>query len=310
MPDVIITEVAMRDGLQNESTIVSTETKLNLTKRLLACGFSSLELGAFVRADRVPQMADTDDLFAKVDRPDAVTWHALAFNPIGAERAIDSDAESIRVVLSASDGHSRSNAGADSDEALARLRPTIEMLQAASIPVEASIATAFVCPFDGPTPPSRIAELVSAFTTLGISRIHLADTIGAAHPDQIGQAIVAATRAAPTVELGLHLHNTYGMALANALEGYRSGVRRFDTAVGGVGGCPFAPGAAGNIATDDLVNMFHQLGIDTGIDPGRLVNARDALRDALDRDLDSALFNIPAAPAPRPSLACRTSPKA
>ncbi|GAA1228842.1 hydroxymethylglutaryl-CoA lyase [Prauserella halophila] len=301
MADVLITETAMRDGLQNEPGIVPTATKVRLTRMLVAAGFTSLEIGAFVRPDRVPSMADTDELVTALGAVPGVTLQALAFNSAGADRAVACGIDTVRITVSASDGHSRANAGADTARAMARLERCAGTLADSGIRVEAAVATAFVCPFDGDTDPARVAHLAGSLRQLGAERIHLADTIGAAHPAQVCRTIGTVQDAHPELELGLHLHNTYGMALASAREGHRRGIRRFDAALGGIGGCPFAPGAAGNIATDDLVNLFHHDGIDTGVDPDALTAARAELRTAVGRELDSALSAVPAPPVPRPA---------
>jgi hydroxymethylglutaryl-CoA lyase len=169
-------------------------------------------------------------------------------------------------------------------------------LAAAGVRTEGSIATAFICPYDGETDPDRVARLAVGLVALGVRTVHLADTIGAASPWHINRTVSAVWAALPGQALGLHLHNTYGMASANAWEGIRLGVRRFDASLGGIGGCPFAPGAAGNIATDDLVNLLHHAGIATGIDVDRLVAVRAELRALLGRQLDSALSAVSAAP--------------
>ncbi|GAB3292809.1 hydroxymethylglutaryl-CoA lyase [Parasphingorhabdus pacifica] len=298
--DVLLTEVALRDGLQNEAASVPTTEKIRLVHRFAAAGFTSLEVGAFVHPERVPAMADTDRLVAAVREITGITLHGLVFNATGAERAVSCGIDSARLVISASEGHSHANTGANVDRALARLSRCADVLAPAGVALEAAIATAFVCPFDGTTEPARVADLAGELVEMGVTRVQLADTIGAAHPGQITRTVAAVREAQPALEIGLHLHNTYGMALANAREGYREGVRRFDAALGGIGGCPFAPGAAGNIATDDLVHMFHQEGIDTGVDNAALAHVRSELRHAIGRELDSALFAVPATPARRP----------
>ncbi|MHA6800254.1 beta/alpha barrel domain-containing protein [Bounagaea algeriensis] len=189
MADVLLTETALRDGLQNEAGTVPTATKVRLTRMLATAGFTSLEIGTFVRPDRVPSMADTDDLVTALGAVPGVTLHALAFNSAGAERAMACGVDSVRITASASDGHSRSNTGAATARALDRLGRCAEMLASSSIRLEAAIATAFVCPFDGDTDPARVARLTDGLIKLGAERIHLADTIGAAHPTQVGRTI-------------------------------------------------------------------------------------------------------------------------
>ncbi|MGW0798236.1 hydroxymethylglutaryl-CoA lyase [Streptomyces sp. NPDC002692] len=295
---VLITDVLLRDGLQIEPVTVPTPDKLRLAHGLIEAGLTSLEVGAFVHPGKVPQMADTGALLATLLPSTDATLHTLVFNERGARRAIEAGARHVRFVVSASDGHSVANTGASTEEAVERLQECAELLRYRGVRVEASIATAFVCPYDGETEPRRVVALARRLVLMGAKAVHLADTIGAAGPTHIRRTVTAVRDALPDRPIGLHLHNTYGMASANAWEGVQLGVRRFDAALGGIGGCPFAPGAAGNIATDDLVNLFHNAGIATGVDPGKLVAVRDQLHALLGRKLESALSAIPAAPVP------------
>ncbi|MCI3242006.1 hydroxymethylglutaryl-CoA lyase [Streptomyces spinosisporus] len=293
---VLITDVLLRDGLQIEPVTVPTSDKIRLASGLLEAGLTSLEVGAFVHPEKVPQMADTDPLVAALQPGTDAALHTLVFNERGARRAVAAGARHVRFVVSASDGHSRANAGTDTRGALERLEPCARLLTEHGVRIEASIATAFVCPYDGETPPRRVVDVARRLVELGAKVIHLADTIGAASPAHIRRTVCEVRAALPAQPLGLHLHNTYGMASANAWEGVQLGIRRFDAALGGIGGCPFAPGAAGNIATDDLVNLFHHVGIATGVDAAKLVAVRDQLHVLLGRKLESALSSVPAAP--------------
>ena len=290
-----ITEVVLRDGLQDEQLTVPTHEKLRLARGLVDAGMRSLEVGSFVSKRRVPQMADTDEVVAALAGTPA-TIHSLVFTERGASLAVAAGARSVRLVVSASDGHSTANAGVPTEEALARLASCVTVLSAAGVAVEASVATAFVCPFDGDTPASRVVSVVERLQSMGIRRVHLADTIGAATPGRLRRT-VSAVRSACDVELGLHLHNTYGAAAANVWEALGLGIRRFDAALGGIGGCPFAPGASGNIATDDLVHLLHREGIATGIDVAKLAALRDEVAIAVGHRLGSALASVPAVPA-------------
>jgi len=293
---VLITDVVLRDGFQIEPVTIPTSDKLRLARGLIDAGLTSLEVGAFVHQGKVPQMADTDEVVKALRPSTGTALHTLVFNEHGARRALAAGARHVRLVVSATDGHSRANAGADTATALRRLESCAAVLREHGVHIEGSIATAFVCPYDGQTPPDRVVELARRLTTLGTKVVHLADTIGAAGPAHIRRTVSAVREALPDQSLGLHLHNTYGMASANAWEAMQLGVHRFDAALGGIGGCPFAPGAAGNIATDDLVNLCHNAGIGTGVDPTKLVVVRDHLRTLLGRKLDSALSAVPAAP--------------
>ncbi|RSD09477.1 hydroxymethylglutaryl-CoA lyase [Amycolatopsis eburnea] len=297
MTEVLITEVVLRDGLQDEPLTVPSHEKIRLARGLVDAGVRALEVGSFVSARRVPQMADTGDVLRALLPDTPARLHTLVFTERGARQAIDAGAQSVRLVVSASDGHSTANAGVPTAAALDRLAGCAEVLTEAGVAIEASVATAFGCPFDGDTAPDRTADIAARLGRLGARVVHLADTIGAARPGQVRSVVSAVRDELPDVPLGLHLHNTYGRAAANAWEGLSLGIRRFDAALGGIGGCPFAPGASGNIATDDLVDFFHGEGIATGIDVAKLAEVRDQVALAVGHRLGSALAAIPAVPA-------------
>jgi hydroxymethylglutaryl-CoA lyase len=291
--DVLITDVVLRDGLQDEPICVPAEDRIRLARLLLDAGLGSLEIGSFVSTRRVPQMAGTDSVLHVLGRETDAALHTLVFTEFGAQQAVRAGARSVRFVVSASDGHSKANAGVPTAAALDRLAPAAAVLKDAGVTIEAAVATAFVCPFDGDTPPERVTRTARRLVDLGAEVVHLADTIGAAYPSAITRAFGAVRDVIPDVPLGLHLHNTYGMASANAWTAFGLGVARFDAALGGLGGCPFAPGASGNIATDDLVHFFHREGVRTGIDLEKLVVARDALARVVGHQLGSALSRVP-----------------
>ncbi|MDT7803517.1 MAG: hydroxymethylglutaryl-CoA lyase [Actinomycetota bacterium] len=297
MSEVLITEVVLRDGLQDEPVTVPAHEKVRLARGLIDAGVRSLEVGSFVSARRVPQMADTGDVLRTLLPDVPASLHTLVFTERGARQAIDAGAKSVRLVVSASDGHSVANAGVPTEAALDRLAACAWLLTSEGVAFEASVATAFVCPFDGDTAPDRTADVAARLGRLGARVVHLADTIGAARPSQLRATVSAVRDELPDVPLGLHLHNTYGLAAANAWEGLGLGIRRFDAALGGLGGCPFAPGASGNVATDDLVDFFHREGIATGIDVDKLAELRDQVAIAVGHRLGSALAAIPAVPA-------------
>lgn len=293
-PEVEITDVLLRDGLQMESVIVPTDVKADLAAGLLAAGVPALEVGSFVHPGKVPQMADTDDLLARLLTTTDVALPTLVFNRRGAQRAAAAGARIVRLVVSASEGHSVSNAGVGVAEALDRLQDSVKVLDDHGIAYEACVATAFVCPFDGDTDPRAVADVVERLLQLGAIAINLADTIGAAHPSQVSRLMRRLYADHPDANVAIHLHNTYGMAPANVMAALDAGVRRFDAALGGLGGCPFAPGAAGNIATDDLVHLLEREGISTGIDPERLGALRDPLERVVGHRLESAMSRVDA----------------
>lgn len=280
---VTVTDVALRDGLQDEQAHVSTEQKCVLASALMKAGVMSLEVGAFVRSDRVPQMRDTDRLFAELKRPAGVVLSALVFNRAGAVRAARAGVDEVRLVVSASEGHSRANGGRPVAEALQALESAVDALVAEGSPsrLVGNIATAFHCPYDGPTARPSLLGPARVLAAMGARRLQLADTTGTATPTDIRQGIEWVREELPEVEIGLHLHNTAGMGLACVWEALQLGVAHFDAALGGLGGCPFAPGALGNVATEDLVGMLRDLGIHTGINLDRLVESLPLLEAAI-----------------------------
>lgn len=287
---VDIVDVTLRDGLQIQPTTVPTVTKVALGRALATAGLREIELGAFVHPHQVPQMADSGDVFAALaGNLPGVTTTALVPNVRGAERALAAGAHAVRVVLSCSEGHSLANTRRTVAEGLCQAHEVVRRVRQTGVGVSVGLATAFVCPFDGPIAPERLTDIVDEVTSWDVTEVSLADTLGRADPRQVAGTLGSVRTRHPTLRVGLHLHNTYGMAAANACAGLDTGVRRFDAALGGIGGCPFAPGAAGNIATEDLVFMLHAMGYQTGVDLALLAPATRLLADAVPTGLDSAL---------------------
>lgn len=289
-PDsVVITDVALRDGLQIQPRTLPTDTKLELYDRLRAAGVRSVEVGSFVSPQMVPQMADADELFQRL--PPAADGEAIALVPNlrGAERALAAGVRHARLLISCTEGHSKANTNRSVDEGLAAVAAVRERLLAEGVHVTGAIATVFVCPFDGVPPLGQVDRVVGALARTGLTEISLSDTLGKADPSHVERVVAAMRSAYPDVTFGLHLHNTYGMGLANVAAGLGQGIQQFDAALGGIGGCPFAPGAAGNIATEDVVFMLDSMGVRTGIDLDRLGTAAGFLRAALDAPLESAV---------------------
>lgn len=287
---VTITDVALRDGLQIHPRIVPTETKLELLNQLLAAGVRSMEVGSFVHPRLVPTMADTAEICRRLPEAGDAQLIVLVPNLKGAQRALDENVRHVRLVLSATEGHSRSNTNRSVAEGLEETRRAFELVTAAGgATVTASVATSFVCPFDGIVPLDQLRYVVGNLVDMGFREISLADTLGKADPDHVERAMAMVRESFPDTEFGLHLHNTYGMALANVVAGLRHGVRNFDSALGGIGGCPFAPGAAGNVATEDVVFMLEAMDIETGIDLAALSEAARQLKAALQSPLESAV---------------------
>ncbi|MEU0464403.1 hydroxymethylglutaryl-CoA lyase [Amycolatopsis sp. NPDC006131] len=278
---VTITDVVLRDGLQDEPAVVPVADRVAIAEALVAAGLRHLEAGSFVNPAKVPQMAGAEDLVAALPHQDSVRYTFLALNARGVRRAVAAGARDVLVVASASSGHSRANAGRDSDAALDDLARAVAEHPGTAF--RAGISTAFVCPFDGAVAPDRLVAVARRFAVMGIRRIGLADTLGTATPDQVMTSLARVRDALPGIELSLHLHNAHGQALSTVDAAIEAGVTRFDSAAGGYGGCPFAPGAHGNIATEDLVAHLHARGIPTGIDEDVLSTAVATVREALRR---------------------------
>ena len=291
MPETVtITDVALRDGLQIQQRVVPTKTKLQVLQGLLDAGVRSIEFASFVHPRLVPQMADAEQIAVALPDAEGAQFPGLVANVRGAERALSAGVTYLRVVLSVSEGHSRSNTNRSVDQGIEETAAIIERAaQAPGVRVAAGLATAFDCPFDGQVPLAQLARVVDRLAGLGIDEISLADTLGIADPMHVRRAVALVQAEHPEIEFGLHLHNTYGTASANLLAGLELGVRQFDAALGGIGGCPFAPGAAGNIATEDVVFMLERMGIATGIDLDALAKVAVTLRDAIGAPLDSSV---------------------
>ena len=289
-PAVRITDVALRDGLQIQPRSVPTDTKLAILDGLLRAGIRSMEVGSFVHPRLVPQMADAHEIFARLPTVPGAEMMALVPNRRGAERALAAGVDHVRILLSCSEGHSKANTNRTVDEGIAETRAVAERLRAGgSVRVTAAVATVFVCPFDGTVPTSQVDHVVGALVDMGLDEISLSDTLGRADPAHIARTVTAMCAGYPTVTFGLHLHNTFGMGLANVVAGLEAGIKQFDAALGGIGGCPFAPGAAGNIATEDVVFMLASMGVETGVDLDELARVAGDLSAALEGPLESSV---------------------
>ena len=278
---VVITDVGPRDGLQNQPRILSVEQRTALVREIAAAGVPRIEVGSFVSPKAVPAMANSDQIFKALEGQTDFTTPCIALIPNmkGYEFARDAGAKIVTMVLYASDGMAQKNAGMSMSQAE---DITVDMLSQAKqdgIEVIATIAVAFECPFDGPTDPLLVEKIVAKFLQAGASQVVLADTIGAAHPQQVRDLTALLVQRHGNDQLGCHFHDTRAMGLANVYAAVESGIRRFDASIGGLGGCPFAPGASGNVATEDVVMMLEQMGFDTGIDQVLLLQASDMAQD-------------------------------
>jgi hydroxymethylglutaryl-CoA lyase len=263
---VAVVEVGPRDGLQNESAVVATDDKVAFVDKLSAAGHRTIEVSAFVRPDRVPQMADASEVFAGITRRPGTRYTALVPNVNGLTRASDSRVDEIAVFAAASESFSRRNINQTIAESLDTYRSVMQRAAERGIPVRAYVSTAFGCPFEGAVAAGAVAAVAGALFDMGAYQIAVSDTIGIAHPGDVPRIVSAVAGTVPLDRIALHFHDTRGTALANVLAALDLGVTTFDASAGGLGGCPFAPGATGNLATEDLLYMLNGLGIETGVD--------------------------------------------
>lgn len=284
--EVRLCEVGPRDGLQMANGMMAGADKLRWIRQLADAGLREIEVGSFVSPRLVPQMADTGDILPEVLKIDGLTVCALACNLKGAIAAYEAGAHVLAFPVSVSDTHSRANVGKGTDAQVDMLAAIVDWVRAQARPmrIDAAVATAFGCSMEGEVPVRRVADVAQAVARAGADEIALADTVGYAHPGRVREAVRAAQDAVGTRLTKLHLHDTMGLGLANALAGLDEGIRAFDSCLGGVGGCPFAPGASGNIVTEDLVFMLESMGFRTGVDLSRLLAARPLLADSLPQE--------------------------
>jgi len=288
-----IVEVGPRDGLQNERATVPTDDKIAFVDRLSAAGHQVIEVSAFVSPKWVPQMADATQVFAGITRRPGTRYTALVPNRQGLERAIAAAVSEVAIFAAASETFSRRNINQSIDESLANYATVCAEARTAGLRVRGYLSTCFVCPFEGPVDPARVADIAGRLLDIGVYEVAISDTIGAAHPGQVRLVLERATAVLPLSQIALHFHDTRGTALANVLAGLDFGVTTFDSSAGGLGGCPFAPGAAGNLATEDLLFMLNGLGIETGVSIDRVAAASRAIEARLDHPLPSRFLRAP-----------------
>lgn len=282
---MVVREVAPRDGLQAEPVTLPTDAKLRLIQALLRAGVTRLEVTSFVHPKAVPQLADAEAVLAAVPRPAGVRLSALVPNRAGMERALRCRIDEASFFVAASDAFNGRNLRRDTAAALADAAEAAALARGSGVLLSGFVVTAFGCPYQGPVAADAVLRVVEAYAQLGVRSVYLGDTIGVAHPRQVYALARAVADRFPELELGLHLHDTRGRALANVLAGLEAGVRVFDGAVGGLGGCPYAPGASGNVATEDVVDMLAAMGIETGIDLDALVESAALAEELVGRPL-------------------------
>lgn len=281
---VTIREVALRDGLQSENEFVPTEKKIVVIDALEQAGVEYIETTSFVSPRAIPQLKDAADLMARVKRG-RLKHEVMVPNLTGARRAIEAAADRLAVFVSASEAHNQANVNRRIGESLSDLDDIFRMAQNKKVPVAGIIAVAFGCPYQGKVPETEVLNIAKHFVDRGADRISLADTTGMANPAQVSNMVSCFKNQLPGISLCLHLHNNRGVAMANLYAGYLSGVSMFDTSLGGIGGCPNVPQAAGNLATEDVVFMFEEMGVDTGMDLPKLIKAARLLETILQHPL-------------------------
>lgn len=286
-----ICEVGPRDGLQNEKKIISTAQKVELIKRLIESGIRKIEAVSFVNPKVVPQMADAEEVMKQVPKINGVTYAGLVLSRSGLERALKTSVDALHVVTATSDEFNLKNARRTVDQSVEELTKVIRDGAESGKFVNGVLGTSFGCPFAGEVPVERILKVSEAFIKAGAKEITLADTTGMANPGQVAEVVHAFREAfGESTKIGLHFHNTRGLGIANALAGYQAGVRHFDSSIAGLGGCPFAPKAVGNVCTEDLVNMFEKLGEQTQTNLPSLIETAQWMEQQMERRLDGMLM--------------------
>ena len=283
--NVRIVEVGPRDGLQNEKEPIPTEAKVALVDALSDAGYEEIEVSAFVSPKWIPQLADASEVFARIQRRSGVLYSALVPNEQGLARALESRVGKIAVFTAASETFNKKNINATIEESIARFAPVVPRALDADLRVRGYISTAFHCPYEGKIDPVAVVAVAKRLLDLGVEELSIGDTIGKATPEEVNTLLDRLLDAVPQDEIALHFHDTYGRAVENAVAGYERGVTIFDSSVGGVGGCPYAPGAAGNVATEDLVAALQRAGAIIELDLGKIGAASALLATALGRQL-------------------------
>ena len=295
---VSIVEMAPRDGLQNESTVLSTADKVELVERAVRAGARRIEVTSFVNPSRVPQMADADELMAALPRPDGVSYAGLVMNDRGLDRALAAGVDEVDVVVVATDTFCLRNQGVTTHEACRQAAALVSRAREAGVLTTVTIGASFGCPFEGEVPEERLREVVARVVDAGPDELALADTIGVAVPTAVTSRLALAAGVAGDVPLRLHLHDTRHTGVANAVAAHAAGVRTLDASIGGTGGCPFAPNATGNVATEDLVYLFDRMGVGTGLDLATTTATTAWLEERLGKRLPGALLRAGSFPAP------------
>jgi isopropylmalate/homocitrate/citramalate synthase len=284
---ITVVEVGPRDGLQNERAAVSTGDKVEFVNRLSDAGLPVIEVSAFVSPKWVPPMADAAEVFARIIRKPGIRYSALVPNVVGLERAVQAGVGEVAIFAASTETFSRRNINQSIDESLATYKLVCDRAAALDVRVRGYVSTAFGCPYEGDVAPAKAADITARLLDLGVFEVAVSDTIGIAHPGQVARVLDVLLARIPVEQVALHFHDTRGTALANVLTALSYSISTFDASAGGLGGCPYAPGAAGNLATDDLVYMLDGLGVKTGVSLAALSNASAFIGERLDHPLPS-----------------------
>lgn len=281
---IIICEVAPRDGFQAEPAWIPTEDKVAIIKKLASTGIQSMEITSFVHPKAIPQHRDAEEVVRLSQDVSGIKFRALVPNVRGAQRAIDVGIKKLKLMLSATDSHSLSNANHLTEEAMNGFYPILELAEKNNVKVGGSISVAFGCPYEGKVPYKRIKKIVDRYVQFGVGEVSLADTTGMANPKQVYEMVRQLRNDYPQMTFSMHLHNTRGMALANAVAAMQQGIIHFDSSIAGLGGCPYAPGASGNVSTEDFVHMLSEMEIETGIDLDVLIHVAKEVKQIIGHD--------------------------
>lgn len=291
LPDrVTVVEVGPRDGFQVERQLIPTELKVEVVDAIARAGVQKIETSSFVSPKAVPQLADAAEVFRAIERVPGTRYTALVPNLRGAERAIEAGADGVRFVVTTTETYNLRNVGMSVDESVESCRRIVERAAGEALEVEVVIALAFGCPFEGPVGEDRVSELARRFADMGIRELSIADSVGLGNPRRVSSTMARLKHELPDAALSLHLHDTRGLGLANSLAAMQVGIDTFDTSIGGLGGCPVFPDGAGNIATEDLVNMCEEMGIETGVDIAAIQAVSRRMQTFLERTLPSRVL--------------------
>ena len=286
---VTVVEVGPRDGFQNEKQFIPTEKKIQIINALSMTGLKNIQATSFVHPKAIPQLADAEEVMAKINRPPGFSYRVLAPNLRGVRRAISFKPQKINLMMSVTESHNRANANRSVEESLKEFEALVSLILEAGIEPSGGMACSLGCPFEGKVTIPQLARVIDRYIGMGIRSIGISDTIGTANPKQVYDVCAALKDRYPDIHWTLHPHNTRDLALANILAAMEAGVTDFDSAIGGLGGCPYAPKATGNVSTEDLVNMLDEMGVETGVDLDALLKVTEMVREAIPHPLDSAV---------------------